>query len=186
MAYAPVEGQPVVERAYPVAGAARAPAAAAGSAESTDMNMSALRLVAFILAIGPSQAADPKSMTSFAEHASERALTFQQGDRRGFIAARDSFTPEAWTAFLKDMRGWLDENGTPTFGSSFVSAGTARIVAEENGVVHVRVPGTLTQTQNQSRTTYRRFAVDVWAAGDPLKIQKLTQTTCVGASTACQ
>jgi hypothetical protein len=150
------------------------------------MDTFVLRLVAFALAIATFQPADQTSITSFAERASVRALTFQQGDRRAFMEARASFTPEAWTAFLKDMRGWLDESGAPTFGSSFVPAGGARIVATENGVVHVRVPGTLTQTQNQSRTTYRRFAVDVWAAGDPPKIQKLTQTTCVGASTACQ
>ena len=57
---------------------------------------------------------------------------------------------------------------------------------EEAGAVHVRIPGTLTHAQHHSKTTYRPFAVDVWAAGDPLRIQKFTQTTCLGASTACQ
>lgn len=146
----------------------------------------ALRFGALIIAIGASQVVGQESLTSFAEGASVRALTFRQGDQGAFRAARESFTPEAWAAFVKDMRAWLDENGVPAFGSTFVSAGTARIVATESGIAHVRVPGTLTQTQNKSSTTYRRFAVDVWISGDPLRIQKLTQTTCVGASTACQ
>jgi len=150
------------------------------------MDTCALRLLAFVLAIGASQVTGQPSITSFAERESVRALTFRQGDRAALTAVRESFTPEAWTAFLKTLQGWLDENGAPAFGSSFVPAGTARIVAEERGVVHVRVPGTLTQTQNQSRTTYRHFAVDVWAGGEPLRIQKLTQTTCLGGSTACQ
>ena len=151
-----------------------------------NMDTRTLRLVAFVLTIGASLLVGQESITTFAERASTQALTFPQGDRAAFTAVRESFTPEAWAAFLKDMRAWLDDNGAPAFGSTFVSAGAARIVGEENGVAHVRVPGALTQTQNQSKTTYRRFAVDVWVSGDPLRIQKLTQTTCVGASTACQ
>jgi hypothetical protein len=138
------------------------------------MDACALRVIAFALAIGPSQVAGAPSITSFAERESVRALTFKQGDRDAFTAVRESFTAEAWTAFLNHMRGWLGETGAPALASSFASAGTTRIVDENGGVVHVRVPGTLTHTQNTSRTTYRRFAVDVRVGGDPLRIQKFT------------
>jgi len=150
------------------------------------MNTYALPVIAFAIAIGAAQVADRQSIISFAERESVRALTFKQGDRDAFTSVRESFTPEAWTAFVKHMQGWLDANGAPVFASTFVSAGKARIVAEEAGAVHVRIPGTLTHAQHHSKTTYRPFAVDVWAAGDPLRIQKFTQTTCLGASTACQ
>jgi len=151
------------------------------------MHNRALRLIAFVAAIGAPQVVGAQdSITSFAERTSVRALTFDHGDRGAFTAVRALFTPEAWTAFLEHLRGWLDENGAPLFDSSFVSSGAVRVVDEDTGVVHVRVPGTLTQTQKGSRTIYRRFAVDVWVGSDPLRIHTLTQTTCLGASTACE
>jgi hypothetical protein len=124
------------------------------------------------------------SALSFARSAAINALTFRQGDRAGFVRAHATFTDDAWTQFVKDMQGWLDHDGAPTFSSTFVPSSEARVVDEQNDITHVRVPGTLTQSQNQSRTTYRA-AVDVWAAGRPLRVQRLTQTTCVGASKAC-
>ena len=93
---------------------------------------------------------------------------------------------DGWQKFLKTLEGWLDPSGTPTFGSSFVPSGSGRIVDERNDVVHVRIPGSLTQTQDHANTTYRVAAADVWIGGSPLKAYRLTQTTCVGRSTACQ
>jgi hypothetical protein len=121
---------------------------------------------------------------SFARSVAINALTFRQGDRAGSVHARAAFTDDAWTQFVKGMEGWLDHDGALTFSSTFVPSGDGRVVDEQNGIMHVRIPGTLTQTQNQSRTTYQA-AVDVWAAGRPLRVQRLTQTTCGGASKAC-
>jgi hypothetical protein len=129
--------------------------------------------------------ADTASAVSFARAAALRALNFRQGDRDGFAGARAAFTETAWEQFIKGMAAFLDPNGVPTFSSSFVPSTDGRVVDEQNGVVHVRIPGTLTQTQNQSRTAYRRFAVDVWAGGRPISVQRMTQTTCVGASQSC-
>ena len=86
-----------------------------------NMNTRALLLPLF-LAIGASQVAGQKSVTSFAERAAVRLLTFRQADQGAFTAGRESFTPEAWTVFQQETRGWVDEHGAPTFGSSFVSA----------------------------------------------------------------
>jgi hypothetical protein len=133
---------------------------------------------------GSQRSADEGSILSFARNASIRALTFGQGDSEALAAARRSFTPEAWTKFMKGLEGWLDQRGAPTFASSFLPSGDKSIVDEQNGVVHVRIPGTLTHRQNQSRTTYRA-AVDVWVGGNPIKIYELNQTACVGASRTC-
>src|SRR5436190_22526664 len=68
------------------------------------------------------------SVLSFARTASVRVLTFRQGDREGFAGARAVFTNAAWAQFVKDMEGWLDRNGAPTFTSSFVPSGDGRVV----------------------------------------------------------
>jgi len=145
----------------------------------------ALWLCAHMSANSGSQgSADEASILSFARNASIRALTFGQGDGKALAAARASFTPEGWTTFMKALEGWLDQKGAPAFASSFVPSGDGSIVDERNGVVHVRIPGTLTHSQNQSRTTYRA-AVDVWVGGNPIKIYELSQTACIGASRTC-
>jgi hypothetical protein len=123
---------------------------------------------------------------SFARTVVAQALTFEQGDPRALPRVRPLFTDDGWQQFLNTLKGWLDPNGTPTFGSSFVPSGNGRIVDERNEVVHVRIPGSLTQMQDHAKTTYRVAAADVWVAGSPLKAYRLTQTTCVGGSTACQ
>ncbi len=146
-----------------------------------------LFLAAFLVPItGHSMQQPPveESPLSFARDASVNAFTFRQGDRAGFVGSRAKFADDAWTKFVKDLEGWLDQSGAPIFSSTFVPTSAGRVVDDQNGVTHVRVPGTLTQTQNQSRTTYQA-AIDVWAAGRPLRVQRLTQTTCVGASKAC-
>ena len=146
-----------------------------------------MRPIVFIITIA---AAAPglaqESITAFATRASVQALTFKQADPDAFKVSRGAFTPAGWTAFQAEMVSWVDQNGAPQFGSTFVPTGNARIVDEQGGVAHVRIPGTLTQTQEQARTTYSRFAVDVWISGDPHRIEKLKQTTCLGTSTECQ
>ena len=142
-------------------------------------------------AIGPARSlatAQPldERAQSYARTVAVQALTFEQGDPQALARVRSQFTDEGWQEFLKPLQGWLDPSGTPTFGSIFVPSGSGRIVDERNEVVHVRIPGSLTQTQHEVRTTYRAFAADVWVGGNPLKVQRLTQTTCLGGSTACQ
>ena len=77
------------------------------------------------------------------------------------------------------MQGWLDEKGAPGFSSSFVPSGNAVVIGNENGVVHLRIPGTLTHKQNGSITAYRA-AIEVYAlrdllihGGEPIKIKHL-------------
>jgi hypothetical protein len=139
----------------------------------------------FVETAGQQPAAD-RAVVAFARDVSVRALTFQQGDGQAFFAVRSEFTPDGWTQFQSGLKDWLDVTGAPVFGSTFVPAGGERIVDQENGITHVRVPGALTHLQNQSRTIYRRAAVDVWVRESPMAVQRLTQTTCLGASTACQ
>jgi len=133
------------------------------------------------------QVSDPQIL-SFARQAAIQALTFQQGDRQALVAAHRLFTDEGWKQFLNDLSGWLDAAGAPTFASTFVPSADGRIVDEHDAITHVRIPGTLTQSDGRaSRTTYRRFAVDVWVSGSPVAVRRLTQTTCAGSeTTACQ
>jgi hypothetical protein len=58
-------------------------------------------------------------------------------------------------------------------------------VDQQNGIAHLRIPGTLKQTHNQSSTTYKA-ALEVYVSGTPMKIQRLEQITCGGASTKCE
>ena len=140
----------------------------------------------------PLTPANQATIVAAAQKAVLRAVNFHQGDLAALNSARADFTAEGWKEFIKHMQGFLDEKGAPTFNSSFVPSKDAVVVGQENGVIHLRIPGTLKQTQNQSSTTYRAF-LDVYAfrdlpghAGKPIKIQRLEQVTCVGASTACQ
>jgi hypothetical protein len=58
------------------------------------------------------------------------------------------------------------------------------MVAQENGIVHVRIAGTLKQTHDQSRPTYR-VRMQIQAGGKPVRITRLEQTMCAGAA-ACR
>jgi len=118
------------------------------------------------------------------------ALNFQQGDAAGFNRARDNFTPDGWKDFVEHMVGFLDQKGAPTFTSSFVAKRDATVLSESDGVLRLRIPGTLTQSNKTGKTTYRRAAIEVYVLRDPasgvtIKIQHLESITCVGASTAC-
>lgn len=125
------------------------------------------------------------AVVGFAERAAVQAVNFRQGDAEGFTRSRVDFTDSGWQDFMKHMQGFLDEKGAPTFTSSFVTSGNTKVLGEESGIVHLRIPGTLTQSNGPSKTTYRA-ALEVDAGGDPVKIQKLEQIACGGTSAACQ
>jgi len=122
---------------------------------------------------------------AFALRVSTQVLTFRQGDQSAFEHMDTQFTPEGWTQFLAHLEGWRDEKGAPTFSSTFQAAGGSRVVDEQGGIVHVRIPGTLVQTQDHMKATYR-IAVDVWLNENPFAVRRLTQTTCLGGSKACE
>jgi len=119
------------------------------------------------------------------------ALNFQQGDAVGFTRAREDFTTDGWKNFIKTMEGFLDQKGVPTFTSSFVAAHDAIVVDEKEGVLHLKIPGTLTQSSKLGKTTYKA-ALEVYLLSNgapgvkPVKIERLEQITCAGTSTACQ
>lgn len=127
----------------------------------------------------------------FGQKAAIAALNFQQGDAAGFNRARDNFTADGWKDFMKHMVGFLDQKGAPTYTSSFVAKRDATVLRESEGVLRIRIPGTLTQSNEIGRTTYRRAAIEVDLLRDPasdekpVKIQLLKSITCLGASTAC-
>jgi hypothetical protein len=127
---------------------------------------------------------DQDAIVAFTEKAAVRALNFRQGELASLMQGRADFTSAGWTDFLQHMQGFLDEKGAPTFTSSFVPSGGAVIVAQENGIVHVRIPGTLKQTHDQSSTAYR-VKIQIQAGGKPARITRLEQTMCAG-SAACR
>jgi hypothetical protein len=118
---------------------------------------------------------------AFAERVAVRALRFAEHDAKSLAASRSDFTDSAWTSFLKQFDGFLDATGAPQFSSLFTPAGPAVVVGGRGGIVHVKIPGDLTQTSRASRTTYR-VAVDAEVSGAPLKVRHLTWTTCAGES----
>lgn len=117
------------------------------------------------------------------------AINFREGDAAAFNGARVDFTSDGWKDFLLHMQGFLDAKGAPMFTSSFIVKHDARVLDEKNGVVHIRIPGSLTQSSKLGRTVYDRAAIEVYALGSQdgkIKIQKLEQVTCLGASKACE
>jgi hypothetical protein len=144
-----------------------------------------LVLIAVEVSPGQSNNREQANIVAFAEGAAVRAANFRQGDAAGFTGNREEFTDNAWKDFLNRMQGFLDEKGAPTFSSSFVASGTAKVIDERNGIVRCRIVGTLTHSNQLGKTTYRA-ALEVVAGGKPVRIQKLEQITCAGASPACQ
>lgn len=136
-------------------------------------------------------ASDRAALVEFGQKAAIAALNFRQGDAAGFNRARDNFTPDGWKDFMKHMEGFMDQKGAPTFTSSFVAKREATVLRESNGVVHLRIPGTLTQSNQIGRTVYRRSAIELdvlrnpTSGGEPPRIQHLESITCGEASTAC-
>lgn len=117
------------------------------------------------------------------------ALNFREGDAAGFNRAHADFTSEGWKDFLTHMQGFLGAKGAPTFTSSFIVKHAAMLLDEKNGVLHVKIPGSLTQSNKLGRTVYDHAAIEVYAFRDQsagrIKIQKLEQITCRDASKSC-
>src|SRR5215468_2026367 len=101
------------------------------------------------------------------QQAAIAALNFQQGDAAGFTRSREDFTTDSWKNFVKSMEGFLDQKGAPTFTSSFVAAHHATVVDEKEGVLHIKIPGTIRSPTPGSRA---------------IQIQRLEQITCDGTS----
>jgi hypothetical protein len=118
------------------------------------------------------QARDQASIVEFVQKAVVRALDYSQGDRQSLIDAQDDFSADAWREFMTRMEEWVDSKGTPLSSSSFMPSGGAVITGDENGLLHLTVPGVLKQSQNKSTTTYQ-VEVDVRVGGNPLKIAHL-------------
>jgi|SRR5262245_15213578 len=118
------------------------------------------------------QAKDQTAIVEFVQKAVVRALDYSQGDRQSLIDAQDDFSAVAWGEFMATMKEWVDSEGTPLASSSFMPSGSAAITGDENGLLHLTVPGVLKQSQNKSTTTYR-VEVDVHVGGNPLKIAYL-------------
>ena len=101
-----------------------------------------------------------------------QTLNYSQGDRQSLMDAQDAFTPDVWREFMKRMEGWLDPKGAPLGSSSFVQSGDVVMTGQENGMLHLTVPGVLKQSQNKSVTTYR-VVVEVRIGRNPVKVAHL-------------
>ena|SRR5579864_831943 len=129
--------------------------------------------ISSVLAQTAGVTAKNQAAVEFAQKAAVRALSFNQGDAESLRRARPDFTPEGWNEFMRQMQGFMDEKGAPAFSSKFAPSGKAVVIREEQGLIHFRIPGTLTQTQGTSRTTYSHSEIDVKAGGQPVKIEHL-------------
>jgi hypothetical protein len=125
-----------------------------------------------LIQVAPLQTNEQAVVIEFVQKAVVQALDYRQGDRQSLIDAQDAFTTDGWQEFIKRMEGWLDSNGAPLGNSSFIPSGDAAIVDQENGLVHLTIPGALKQSDNVSATTYR-VVVDVRVSRSPLKIAHL-------------
>ena len=120
----------------------------------------------------PLQEKEEAAIVEFAKNAVVQALNYSQGDRQSLIDAQDAFTPDGWREFMKWMEGWLDSKGAPLGSSSFVQSGDVVMTGQENGMLHLTVPGVLKQSQNKSVTTYR-VVVEVRIGGNSVKVAHL-------------
>ena len=111
------------------------------------------------------------------------ALSFQQGDLTSLKKAQQNFNPKAWGEFMKTMQGFLEPNGAPTFTSQFVPAEGTVVISNADGTLKAKIPGTLTQTHDHSKTTYR-LRIEVETQSTPPKISHLEQITCPRAAAA--
>ncbi len=125
-------------------------------------------------------------MMNFAKKSAVSAVNFKQGDLAGFSSARANFSVEGWKAFIHRHEGFLDQNGAPTFTSTFMVTGDARSLDDANGHLHLRIPGTLTQNNGISKITYRDVVLDVIVGGTPARIEKLDPVTCAGSFSGCK
>ena len=140
---------------------------------------------------GQRATADQAAVVASAQKIAVAAVTFREGDAAGFNRARPNFTSEGWQDFVRRMAGYIDKNGAPTFTSDFVPARDAVFLGEKDGVLLLRIPGTLTQSNKLGRTTYRAalevdVILDSSSSDTPIKVRRLEQITCAGQSTKCQ
>lgn len=134
---------------------------------------------------------DLAAIANLGQRAAVAAVNFKQGDRAGFASARANFTSDGWNAFIRSMREFLDSNGAPLFTSTFVPSSNVIVLDEKESTVHLKIPGTLTQSNKVGKTTYRAtlevHVVRIAASGtSPVQIELLEQITCAGPSSACQ
>jgi len=145
------------------------------------MNLQTALVVAILSSSLVAQTAQDQSV-GLIQKAAVRALNFEQGDSRSLNRSRGDFTPQGWDEFMNHMQGFIDAKGAPIFSSKFVPAGNPVIVSKD-GTIRLKIPGTLTQTQGKSSTSYR-LRIEVQASGTPPKMEHLEQITCAGASAA--
>jgi hypothetical protein len=157
----------------------------AGGQLSCEFENDKLVLIAVEVPAGRAPNREQTAIVRFVQRAAVRAVNFSQGDAAGFTASRGDFTDDAWKDFINHMQGFVDEKGSPTFTSSFVVSGPAKVLDERNGTVRFIIPGTLTQSSKLSKTTYRAV-LEVSAGGEPLKIQKVEQIACTAMSPVCE
>jgi hypothetical protein len=125
-------------------------------------------------------------MIDFARKSAVSAVNYKQGDLVGFNSARTQFTTEGWNDFIHRHQGFLDQNGAPSFTSTFVPKADTRILGDAHGRLHLRIPGTLTQSNGISKIVYRAVALDVVVGGTPARIEKLDPIMCVGSFSSCK
>lgn len=147
-------------------------------------------LIASLIVVQTAPSPDQKTIAqqaivAFAETPALRAVNFAAGDGAALQRSRADFTADGWKLFMKHMEGFTDAQGAPIFTSTFTVTGKTTIVSEDGGIVHLRIPGSLKQSQKQSSTTYNRAALEVAAGGSPPKLHDVKQITCLGASKGC-
>jgi len=157
----------------------------AGGQLSCEFENDKLVLIAVEVPPGRAPSHEQTAIVTFVERAAVCAVNFSQGDAAGFTASRADFTDDAWKDFINHMQGFLDEKGAPTFTSSFVVSGPAKVLDERKGTVRFIIPGTLTQSSKVGKTTYRAV-LEVSAGGEPLKIQRVEQIACTATSPVCE
>jgi len=124
-----------------------------------------------------SQASDLAAAAAFARDTAVKALTYTQGDRQTLTDAESDFTPGGWREFMRRMTGFVDAQGAPLGGSTFVPDGDAVVKRDDSDVMQYDVPGTLRQTQGRSSTTYQ-VTVRIELNKAPLRIERMTPTIC--------
>lgn len=123
-----------------------------------------------------------EAILTFAGQAVPRALRFSQGDRASLLDAEGDFTPKGWKAFRQSLTGWLDDEGAPTYTSSFTRGEKPPRIRSVDGGFLVTIYGELKQQHRNehggvSTTTYR-VAVDATISTKPLKVDLLEERTC--------
>ena len=123
------------------------------------------------------QASDRAAAVAFARDTAVKALVYTQGDRQTLMDAESDFTPDGWREFMRRMTVFVDAQGAPLGGSSFVPDGDVVVKRDDPDVMQCDVPGTLRQTQGRSSTTYQ-VTVRIELKKAPLRIERLTPTIC--------